>query len=153
MLCRLLYASRISPDIVVDVSGTMQDILKVSARHNQRDAITGLLLADGETFVQALEGPDRLVVACYERILKDPRHTPRLRHLTSIDDRRFPRWSMCGLGLSDVDDAILAPPDIGFDLTCADAGALLQHLEGIAYRHGRRLDDLHERLVAASWGA
>lgn len=150
MLCRLLYTSRISADVAANLPGTMEDILLVSARRNQRDAITGLLLADGESFVQVLEGPDRLVVACYERILKDPRHAPRLKHLTSIDERRFPRWSMCGLSLSDADDALLAPPDIGFDLTCADAGALLQHLEGIAYRHGRRLDALHERLVPVS---
>jgi hypothetical protein len=150
MLCRLLYASRISAEAASDLTRTMEDILVVSSRLNLGDGITGLLLADGETFVQALEGPDALVVACYERILKDPRHTPRLKHLTGIEERRFPRWSMCGLSLSAADDAILTLPDIGFDLTQADAGALLQHLEGIAYRHGLRLDVLHERLLSAS---
>jgi hypothetical protein len=150
MLCRLLYASRISVAAASHLPRTMEDILVVSGRLNRRDAITGLLLADGETFVQALEGPDALVVACYERILKDERHTPRLKHLTGIEERRFPRWSMCGLSLSAADNAILTAPDIGFNVGQAEAGALLQHLEGIAYRHAPQLDALHERLVSAS---
>jgi len=149
MLCRLLYASRIADTAAAQIATTMEDILVVSARRNRRDAITGLLLANGECFVQALEGPDRLVTACYERILVDERHRDvRLRLLAGIDERRFPRWSMCGLCLSDLDDTILTPPDIGFDLIDADAGALFQHLEGIGLRHAHRLDTLHERLIA-----
>jgi len=129
----------------------MHDILAVSAKRNQRDAITGLLLADGESFVQVLEGADRLVTACYERILMDDRHRDaRLRLLAGIDERSFPRWSMCGLHLSAMDDTLLTAPDIGFDLIDADAGALLQHLGGIAQRHARRLDAEHQRLIAAS---
>jgi len=150
MLCRLLYVSRIEPAASEHLAGTMEDILLISAARNRQDAITGFLLADGESFVQVLEGTDALVTACYERILRDARHTDvRLRFLAGIEARRFPRWSMCGLCLSELDDAILSPPDIGFDLNGADAGALLQHLEGLAVRHARRLDELHERLVAS----
>lgn len=129
----------------------MEDILVVSARCNRRDAITGVLLADGNSFAQVLEGPALAVVACYERILVDPRHQDaRLRFLASIDARSFPRWSMCGLSLSQLDDSLLQPPDIAFDLYAADAGALLQHLSGISLRHARRLDTLHERLLASA---
>lgn len=150
MLCRLLYVSRIAPAASERLTSTMEDILVVSAARNRQDAVTGFLLADGESFVQVLEGTDALVTACYERILRDPRHTDvRLRFLAGIEARRFPRWSMCGLCLSELDDAILSPPDIGFDLNGADAGALLQHLEGLALRHARRLDALHDRLVAS----
>lgn len=151
MLCRLLYVSRISPDAGLRISSTMEDILTVSARRNRADAITGFLLADGESFVQVLEGPATRVVSCYERILKDDRNSAaRLRLLTTIQDRRFPRWSMCGASLSDVDDGILSPPDIGFDLVGAEAGALLQHLDGIALRFAMQLDAVHERIAAAS---
>jgi hypothetical protein len=123
----------------------------VSARRNREEGITGFLLANGECFVQVLEGPDQRVTACYERILKDIRHEDiRLRLLTGIDERRLSRWSMCGLSLSDLDDTVLSPPDIGFDLGGAGAGVLLQHLEGVALRHAHRLDALHERLIAAS---
>jgi hypothetical protein len=149
MLCRLLYVSRIAPAASDRLTSTMEDILVVSAARNRQDAVTGFLLADGESFVQVLEGTDALVTACYERILGDRRHMDvRLRFLAGIEARRFPRWSMCGLCLSELDDAILSPPDIGFDLSGADAGALLQHLEGLAARYARRLDALHEQLIA-----
>jgi len=151
MLCRLLYVSRIAPAAADHPTGAMTDILVASARRNRQDAITGLLLADGEHFAQVLEGPDALVTACYERILGDIRHMrSRLRLLVGIEARQFPRWSMCGLYLSDLDDALLNPPDIGFDVYAADAGAVLQHLEGLALRHARRLDALHEELIAGA---
>lgn len=150
MLCRLLYVSRIAPTASERLTSTMEDILVVSAARNRQDAITGFLLADGESFVQVLEGSDTRVTACYERILQDARHTNvRLRLLAGIEARRFPRWSMCGLCLSELDDAILSPPDIGFDVTSADAGALLQHLEGLALRNARRLDAMHQQLLAS----
>lgn len=149
MLCRLLYVSRMSSDAGSSTPGTMQDILFVSARRNAEDGVTGFLLANGERFVQVLEGPDVRITGCYERILKDPRHLDvRIRSLDGVEQRRFPRWSMCGLYLSELDDVVLSPPDIDFDLGDAGAGVLLQHLEGVAFRHGRRLDALHERLVA-----
>ncbi|TAJ71957.1 MAG: BLUF domain-containing protein [Phenylobacterium sp.] len=151
MLCRLLYVSRISPEAGSRIAGTMEDILVVSARRNRADAITGFLLADGESFVQVLEGPEARVIACYERIATDGRNCDaRLRLLTPIDHRRFPRWSMCGLRLSEADDTLLSPSDIRFDLVDAEAGALLQHLEGIALRHASQLDAAHERIASAS---
>lgn len=151
MLCRLLYVSRITDAAASDLPGAMEDILVVSAELNRRDAITGFLLADGVSFVQVLEGPDVAVTACYERILKDGRHTDvRLRFLAGIDRRRFPRWSMCGLCLADLDDTLLSPPDIGFELIEADAGSLIQHLEGIAFRHGSDLDAAHAGLLRAA---
>ncbi len=125
----------------------------VSAYRNRLEAVTGLLFADGESFVQVLEGPDAQVIACYERILQDERHAHiRLRSLTSIDDRDFPRWSMCGLTLSGLENTLLAPADIEFDLREADAGALLQHLQGLAARHARQLDAAHADLVASYAG-
>lgn len=150
MLCRLLYVSRISDAAAASLPGAMADILIVSAQRNPLDAITGLLFADGVSFVQVLEGPDARVIACYERILQDQRHHDiRLRSLTSIDARSFPRWSMCGLTLSDLEDKLLAASDIAFELREADAGALLQHLEGLAARHAGQLDAAHARLVAS----
>ncbi|OHB29330.1 MAG: hypothetical protein A2790_13225 [Phenylobacterium sp. RIFCSPHIGHO2_01_FULL_69_31] len=151
MLCRLLYVSRISDAAAANLPHAMEEILVVSARRNTPDAVTGLLLADGASFVQVLEGPDARVIACYERILQDQRHHDiRLRSLASIDERSFPRWSMCGLTLSDLEDKLLAASDIAFELREADPGALLQHLEGLAARHARQLDAAHAKLVAAS---
>lgn len=152
MLCRLLYVSRISTTAAGSLASTMEDVLITSTRRNRPEGITGLLFADGESFVQVLEGADAQVIACYERIVQDDRHSEvRLRSLTSIDTRSFPRWSMCGLTLSDLDDALLGPADIPF-FPEADAGALLQHLVGLSLRHARALDAAHARLVALDDG-
>lgn len=145
---RLIYASRVTPVEPWRLTGSLADILLTSVRNNRRDGITGFLLCDGGFFAQALEGPMREVEDCFTRIFRDSRHLgPQVRARGHVARALFPRWSMCGLRLSELDDALLQPGDIGFDLMGASAGALLQHLNGVAERHGDALDAAHARLI------
>jgi hypothetical protein len=70
-------------------------ILAASRRNNGRNAITGLLLYDGQRFLQALEGPPDAVNAAYTRIKADPRHRAVVM-LSSreIEARAFGEWAM-----------------------------------------------------------
>jgi hypothetical protein len=70
-------------------------ILTASKRNNGIDGITGILLCDGRSYLQVLEGPQDSVIATYARICTDPRH----RDITVLSDelieqRDFAYWSM-----------------------------------------------------------
>jgi hypothetical protein len=146
---RLLFVSTISVPAARVLASTVEDILIESAPRNARDRITGFLLCDGFSFAQVLEGSKPKVLGCYARIERDVRHVQvTLRLRGRVARRMFPRWSMCGLTLSDRDDLLLQPGDIDFDLRQAAAGAVLQHLWGIAARHAAELDTLHNALIA-----
>lgn len=148
---RLIYVSTITSDAGARLASTVEDILMESVVCNSRDRITGFLLADGTAFVQVLEGDVTLVEACFARILEDDRHhLVTVRERVGVAGRLFPRWSMCGLTLSPTDDALLAVPDIAFDLRTAATGALLQLLVSLAQRHGPALDARHDRLLGGS---
>lgn len=71
------------------------DILKVSRENNVAKDVTGLLLYKGGNFMQALEGPDDVVMALYEKIKKDPRHKDvSIISTEQIQKRQFPAWEM-----------------------------------------------------------
>jgi hypothetical protein len=146
---RLLFVSTVSLQASRVLPSTVEDILFESLPRNARDKITGLLLCDGFSFFQVIEGARAKVEACYARIERDARHTDvTLRLRGRVARRMFPRWSMCGLTLSDRDDLVFQPGDIEFDLRQAAPGAVLQHLWGIAARHAAELDTLHNALMA-----
>lgn len=145
---RLLYVSTASASAAMALHETMRAILLVSDACNRRDDITGFLLSDGYVFVQVLEGPERNVRGCFSRICRDDRnHTPQIRHTGPATERLFPQWSMCGLNLSGRDNVLLRPGHIGFDLLDAAPGALLQHLQTLAQRHGPALIKAHAPLL------
>jgi hypothetical protein len=71
------------------------DILKVSRENNVARDVTGLLLYKGGNFMQALEGPDDVVMALYETIKKDSRHKDvSIISTEKIQKRQFPAWEM-----------------------------------------------------------
>lgn len=73
----------------------LMDILKVSRENNVTKDVTGLLLYKGGNFMQALEGPDDVVLALYEQIKKDPRHKDVFIISTEqIQKRQFSAWEM-----------------------------------------------------------
>ena len=91
-LRQIVYASTAARDAGTD---TIHAILTTSRRNNARDAVTGLLYADGERFMQALEGPGDAVAATFARITADDRH----RNIETLVDREiaareFGNWSM-----------------------------------------------------------
>lgn len=90
-LIQLVYASRpFGFDRAI-----LSNILLDARRFNERDDITGALIARNDLYLQLLEGPRDKVDAAYERIRKDDRHvevTQLMRR--SITNRLFPGWAM-----------------------------------------------------------
>jgi hypothetical protein len=103
IIVRLTYFSRNH----IDRSGgpihdRIRDILIESVTNNRRDDITGALIHDDKWFAQALEGPETMVSATFERILRDPRHSDvRLIKMQPVPARRFAAWWMVSVGRGD----------------------------------------------------
>jgi hypothetical protein len=92
MLVRLLYASRVQPNVSPTA---LRDILSTSQKNNERDGITGALVFTGSIFLQCLEGDRAMVNKTYHRIVPDDRHSdPQILALTEITQRDFSNWSM-----------------------------------------------------------
>jgi hypothetical protein len=70
-------------------------LLDGSRRRNAAVGVSGLLVAGGRRFIQALEGPEEEVLATFARIKADPRHfaVVELSHRT-VAERQFGEWSM-----------------------------------------------------------
>lgn len=106
-MLRLLYIStaRRKPD------PSWLDAMLCQARaRNEADGITGLLVAGGMRYLQALEGPDAAVCAAMERIRRDPAHDDLVELARdAVETRIFPHWSMGYLiGDAATGDAALA---------------------------------------------
>jgi hypothetical protein len=101
MLIRLIYVSK----AVGAQTRTLSDsILRQAHAWNARNDITGVLCEGQGVFLQVLEGERSAVTRLYARIFADPRHEAlELIHCEAITDRRFARWSMAHVSLSDVD--------------------------------------------------
>lgn len=94
-LKQLVYISKPSQEI--SFSEIRQILIKARV-NNHFKGVTGVLLYDGASFLQVLEGPEETVLNLYASIAKDPRHA----QVTSlcereIEARDFGDWSM-GLG-------------------------------------------------------
>ena len=73
----------------------LEAILAGSRRNNGRDGVTGLLLAGGRRFLQALEGPGEAVLSTYGRICTDQRHAAIVQlGCRTVEARQFGEWSM-----------------------------------------------------------
>ena len=73
----------------------VRDILGSSERNNRAHSITGLLLFDGEIYIQILEGETKDVETLYEMICEDARHHDlELIHKGEITGRAFTNWRM-----------------------------------------------------------
>jgi hypothetical protein len=74
---------------------TLNRILSVARRNNERDQITGALICRGDLYLQMLEGPRSAVTATFHRILADDRHLDvMLIGSGDIKTRLFPTWYM-----------------------------------------------------------
>lgn len=75
--------------------GELDDILDISRRNNDAAGVTGLLVAGGSRFLQALEGPTQAVLTTFNRICRDPRHFAVVELANRlVDARAFGDWSM-----------------------------------------------------------
>jgi hypothetical protein len=137
MQIRMLYVSRAVGPQTTAVTGS---ILSVAQAHNQRQNISGVLCQGQGLYLQVLEGERGAVNHLYARIVHDPRHTDvQLLQLEEISERRFAKWSMAFVDISDRDPMIrMGHPE--FDPYSA-SGALVMTLvdELIAAGHDIKL--------------
>ena len=91
-MAQLIYVSTARPHLSeTDVA----DIVQASRRNNARREVTGLLVFNGMNFMQALEGPEDVLVATFRAICSDTRHEGVVTIATKgLTEREFPDWSM-----------------------------------------------------------
>ena len=73
----------------------LQTLLDECRRNNAKLGITGMLLFQNGSFFQVLEGERTVVVALFEKIAADKRHTRVTKViLEPIEERAFGAWTM-----------------------------------------------------------
>ena len=88
----LTYTSRARLDLS---ARDLADIHQAARHLNVLDGITGLLVFDGNRFLQIVEGAEEAVDALLARIRRDPRHAAiEIRDERVVERRSFPDWSM-----------------------------------------------------------
>lgn len=72
----VVYASEAVAEIVADglgqTEGRLCSIIDDAARFNRDAGVTGVLLFDGERFLQYLEGPEDGLSVAYSRVMVQP---------------------------------------------------------------------------------
>lgn len=116
---RLIYASHAPASCLDDIPG----ILAGSKIRNARSGITGALCLLDDTYMQYLEGEERVVRGLLASIRRDTRH----RDATVLDERAIPRraypdWSMALMQWDDRTKAIFRSfsPGRHLDLYASD---------------------------------
>jgi Sensors of blue-light using FAD len=111
-------------------------VLEQSRRNNAKVGVTGILLYEGGSFLQVLEGEREVVEALYQRVAGDDRHY-RLQRLRArpIATRSFAAWTM---GFVSLDPKLALPQRHALlsNGSLEDGGAeLLAFLDG--FRNGQ----------------
>lgn len=106
MLARLIYHSENHLGAKDGkMIASLNSIMSVSNRNNERDGITGALLFDTLWFLQILEGDREMISSTLRRLLTDERHdSVTVMDCQPITHRRFGNWWM-GLAFLRGDDA------------------------------------------------
>ena len=95
----LIYTSWARPGIRPD---EVDSILSSARINNPLEGITGVLIFNGDSFMQILEGSESAVDELTARLRIDPRHSDMaIRDERVIEARTFPDWSMAYLRLED----------------------------------------------------
>lgn len=89
---RLIYTSK---SRLGDNPAELNELVKRACALNEAAAITGMLWADEDRFVQVLEGNHEAVAATMKRISADPRHTDlEIVCDRVVGKRMFGTWAM-----------------------------------------------------------
>ncbi len=116
----------------------IDELARQSRESNERQGVTGILVAAGDLFFQVIEGPDDKIDALYARISRDPRHQQVL--LLSSEqgdfDRLCPDWAMRKVDLS---------------LESAERAAPIRTLLRMAFVQRQLLDEAVTALEAFTW--
>jgi len=112
-LSLLVYRSRSTTELKKDKVVAMS---KHFAYRNRDRNITGMLVFDGEYFMQVLEGPRQKITALYELIQSDPRHEEVVTVLDEpIYRRTFDDWGLGFIVINDEGGEHIISSDITFD--------------------------------------
>ena len=104
-ILQLIYISTSRAETIDEA--LIAPILATSERYNAVHEITGLLLAGGNRFLQALEGPVDAVKEVFAGIRADPRHFALIELSTrEVAAREFGTWSMAYTQGGDVDEGV-----------------------------------------------
>ncbi|AWH25404.1 BLUF domain-containing protein [Stenotrophomonas sp. YAU14D1_LEIMI4_1] len=88
----IAYASEALPDLDPD---RLAHLVEDAARFNRDAGITGVLLFDGQRFLQYIEGPEDALKIAYGRILASSSHREIIELARGpVGRRMFPYWSM-----------------------------------------------------------
>ncbi|MCH2535657.1 MAG: BLUF domain-containing protein [Bdellovibrionales bacterium] len=91
-LVRLIYVSEFKTD---KSSGELKNIIENSKLKNKELSITGILCADGDYYLQCLEGARDVINSLYGKIISDDRHkNVTLLEYTEVTERTFSNWYM-----------------------------------------------------------
>lgn len=105
-LIQLVYVSRATRDLSAD---DLTQLLAKIRPNNQQNAVTGMLLFDGGSFMQVIEGESNTIHHLFARIQLDARHSNIVHILEKpILKRQFPDWSM---GFKNITDEMLSQVD------------------------------------------
>lgn len=105
-LTQLVYVSRASQQFSAD---DLTQLLSKIRKKNLEREVTGMLLRDGGSFMQVLEGESDKLERLFEHIQKDSRHHNIVLIMERpVSKRLFPDWSM---GFRQVSDEMLAELD------------------------------------------
>ena len=73
----------------------IKKILASCEKNNPSHGLTGILLHSENRFIQYIEGEPAKLLALYDTIKEDPRHTAvNQRSFAPIEKRMFPSWHM-----------------------------------------------------------
>lgn len=98
-ICRLTYVSFAAERRGGLLMTQSREIAQASVQRNRQDGITGSLSVGAGWFAQVLEGPIRPLIACFDRVLADPRHSDcRVLDFEEVDCRLFVDSSMAYSG-------------------------------------------------------
>jgi hypothetical protein len=105
---RIRYISEFAAPMTAE---QISELARRSAENNQRDDITGMLVASGSIFFQLIEGPDEAIDSLFRRIQADDRHHNVL--LLGIEQgdlkRVCPDWAMAKADVSELTQERVEP--------------------------------------------
>lgn len=91
----LMHCIWVSAAVAQFGEAELRALLEGTRRRNAQRDITGMLLFDGSTFFQVMEGEDGTVGRLFDRIAVDPRHHRVIKLIHEpIATRDFTSWSM-----------------------------------------------------------
>lgn len=107
-------------------------ILEVSRRNNAAVGVTGVLCHIDGSFLQFLEGEERVMRETFARISRDRRHIDLIKvHEATIAARAFGPWTMGLVSAKEVDSAHRAFCSNLRDIEIATSAEHRQVLEGL----------------------